>query len=173
MPLIAHWLCEVLSVVLLRDSNPGLFTAECVNTRTPIYIDGWMNAQSFACLLCEAPFALDSTWKLIWDQDVSLIVTLLTSVAKVMDLMFSFSMGHSRPLFSLFSAVNSYVLYYILAHDAIWTTYLRYWKQGTVNWDTTTNQDMYSWSLMRCETKRVEAHFGKMRFLQSKLGFNS
>ena len=57
--------------------------AECVNNRTPIYIDGWMNSHSFACILCESPFSLDSTWKIIWEQDVVLIVTLLTSVAKV------------------------------------------------------------------------------------------
>jgi hypothetical protein len=39
--------------------------------------------QSFACLLCESPFSLDSTWKLVWDQEVSLVITLITSVAKV------------------------------------------------------------------------------------------
>jgi len=56
---------------------------DCVNIRTPIYIDGWMSSQAYACLLCESPFTLDSTWKTIWDQEIVLIVTLITTAAKV------------------------------------------------------------------------------------------
>ena len=54
-----------------------------VNGQTPFFLDGWQSSGEYICLLCESPFSLESTWKLVWDQKVSFIVTLLTSVAKV------------------------------------------------------------------------------------------
>ena len=46
-------------------------------------IDGWQMSGEYVTLLAEAPFTLDSTWKLIWDQKVSFVVTILTTEAKV------------------------------------------------------------------------------------------
>ena len=46
-------------------------------------MDGWHNNGEYVAVLAEAPFALESTWKLIWDQKVSFVVTVLTSEAKV------------------------------------------------------------------------------------------
>ncbi|TRY71536.1 hypothetical protein TCAL_12498, partial [Tigriopus californicus] len=49
----------------------------------PIFLDGWLVPFNFICLLGEAPLASESTWiRLIWEQHVGMIVTLLTSVAK-------------------------------------------------------------------------------------------
>jgi hypothetical protein len=53
-----------------------------VNVHAPIFMDGWQSSLEYIGLLCESPFSLDSTWKLIWDQKVTFVVTLLTSVAK-------------------------------------------------------------------------------------------
>ncbi len=46
-------------------------------------MDGWQNGMDFISLLSESPFTLETTWKLIWDQKVSFVVTLLTCVSKV------------------------------------------------------------------------------------------
>ena len=57
---------------------------DLVNYHAPIFMDGWnSNNGEYIALLAEAPFALESTWKLIWDQKVSFVVTILTSVSKV------------------------------------------------------------------------------------------
>jgi len=56
---------------------------DLVNYHAPIFMDGWnSNNGEYIALLAEAPFALESTWKLIWDQKVSFVVTILTSVSK-------------------------------------------------------------------------------------------
>jgi len=53
-----------------------------VNFHSPLFLDGWQSGWEFVVMLCESPFALDNTWKLIWDQKVSFVVTILTSEAK-------------------------------------------------------------------------------------------
>ena len=56
---------------------------DLVNYHAPIFMDGWQMSGEYVTLLAEAPFTLDSTWKLIWDQKVSFVVTILTTEAKV------------------------------------------------------------------------------------------
>lgn len=74
-----------------RNANNGAASAfpdilnggrDVVNVHSPMFMDGWQSGRGFISVLCEAPFTLDSTWKMIWEQKVSIIVTLLTSVAK-------------------------------------------------------------------------------------------
>ena len=60
-----------------------LFFRDPVNFHSPLFLDGWQSGWEFVAMLCESPFALDNTWKLIWDQKVSFVVTILTSVDKV------------------------------------------------------------------------------------------
>ena len=51
---------------------------------TPVYVDGWRRPNNFICLLNEAPFASEITWsKLVWEQDVGIIVSLLTANGNV------------------------------------------------------------------------------------------
>ena len=64
----------------ILNSNRG---TDFVNGQTPFFLDGWQSSGEYIGLTGESPFSLESTWKLIWDQKVSFIVTLLTSVAKV------------------------------------------------------------------------------------------
>jgi len=63
----------------ILNSNRG---TDFVNGQTPFFLDGWQSSGEYIGLTGESPFSLESTWKLIWDQKVSFIVTLLTSVAK-------------------------------------------------------------------------------------------
>lgn len=69
-----------LNTLLLKTIK---YFADFMNYHLPIFIDGWQSGSEFVAMLCESPFGLDSTWKLIWDQKVTFVVTLLTSVAKV------------------------------------------------------------------------------------------
>ena len=51
---------------------------------TPVYVDGWRRPNNFICLLNEAPFASEITWsKLVWEQNVGIIVSLLTANGNV------------------------------------------------------------------------------------------
>ena len=73
---------------LISNNNNNVILAlpipDLVNYHAPIFMDGWnSNNGEYIALLAEAPFALESTWKLIWDQKVSFVVTILTSVSKV------------------------------------------------------------------------------------------
>lgn len=56
---------------------------DLVNFHTPLFFDGFQSPNEYVALLCEAPFTLETTWKLIWEQRVSFVVTILTSEAKV------------------------------------------------------------------------------------------
>ena len=56
---------------------------DLVNFHAPLYLDGWQSQCEYVAVLSESPFTMDNTWKLVWDQKVTFIVTLLTSVAKV------------------------------------------------------------------------------------------
>ncbi len=45
-------------------------------------MDGWASANSFVVHLGESPFSTNSCWKTVWDEHVTIVVSLLTSVAK-------------------------------------------------------------------------------------------
>jgi hypothetical protein len=106
---------NMLTKIITFSILSHFFVADCVNSRTPIYIDGWMNSQSFACLLCESPFSLDSTWKVIWEQDVVLIVTLLTSAAKVTSVCSYFTIKFSSVNLPLSTQTN--IIEYIFSNN--------------------------------------------------------
>ena len=82
----------------LQSIPISIILSDFVNGQTPFFLDGWQSSGEYICLLCESPFSLESTWKLVWDQKVSFIVTLLTSVAKVTE---------KKLLFSSFGQLNS------------------------------------------------------------------
>lgn len=56
---------------------------DLVNFHTPLFMDGWQSSNEYVAMVGDSPFALETTWKLIWEQKVTFIVTILTSVAKV------------------------------------------------------------------------------------------
>lgn len=52
-----------------------------------------MNDGEYVFMLNESALSQDQTWKTIWDENVAIIVTLLTSVAKVSECKGNFNEG--------------------------------------------------------------------------------
>ncbi|XP_040572850.2 putative receptor-type tyrosine-protein phosphatase mosPTP-1 isoform X2 [Lepeophtheirus salmonis] len=74
--------CQNTSSSKAASTYPDILNGRECSSRSPILVDGWAISRNYICLLGEIPFTTDSTWRSIWDQRVSLIVTLLTPIAK-------------------------------------------------------------------------------------------
>ena len=93
---------------------------DLVNYHAPIFMDGWQMSGEYVTLLAEAPFTLDSTWKLIWDQKVSFVVTILTTEAKVSWSCLKYIDSHKYSLPNFFLLLYSGRSWYIIWCQNFW-----------------------------------------------------